>query len=65
MGWSRFVIVASNVVARHMIKGFGVPRERIRLIPRGVDLERFTYIKPDVSMSKKEYTIGVVAALRR
>ena len=63
MGWSRFVIVASNVVARHMIKGFGVPRERIRLIPRGVDLEKFTYIKPDVSMSKKEYTIGVVGRI--
>ncbi len=63
MGWSRFVIVASNVVARHMIDSFDVPRERIRLIPRGVDLEKFTYIKPDISKPKKEYTVGVVGRI--
>jgi lipopolysaccharide heptosyltransferase II len=63
MGWGRFVIASGNVVARHMIKSFGVPRERIRLIPRGVDLEKFTYIKPDISMPKKEYTIGVIGRI--
>lgn len=63
MGWGRFVIVSGNVVARHMIKSFGVPRERIRLIPRGVDLEKFTYIKPDISTPKKEYVIGVVGRI--
>jgi len=63
MGWGRFVIVSGNVVARHMIKSFGVPRERIRFIPRGVDLEKFTYIKPDIPAPKKEHTIGVIGRI--
>jgi lipopolysaccharide heptosyltransferase II len=43
MGWGTKVIVLSNVIARHMIDDFGVPRDRIRLIPRSVDLEKFHY----------------------
>ncbi len=38
MGWAKRVIVSSNIIARHMIDDFGVPYERIRLVPRGVDL---------------------------
>ncbi len=47
MGWSKFVIVPSQVIGRHMIDSFHVPAERIRLIPRSVDLERFHNIKPE------------------
>lgn len=41
MGWPRLVIVPSSAIARHMIDAFGVPAERIRCIPRSVNLERF------------------------
>ncbi|MFH1867457.1 MAG: glycosyltransferase family 4 protein, partial [Candidatus Omnitrophota bacterium] len=63
MGWGRFVIVASNLVARHMINDFGVPRERIKLIPRGVDLEQFSYKLPSAYKTKKDYIIGVVGRI--
>mgnify|MGYP003394522932 CR=1 FL=1 len=46
MGWAKRVIVLSNVIARHMIEDFSVPHERIRLVPRSVDLERFKYLDP-------------------
>ncbi|NQT90821.1 MAG: lipopolysaccharide heptosyltransferase II [Candidatus Omnitrophica bacterium] len=63
MGWGRYVIVASNLIARHMIKDFGVAREKIRLIPRGVDLERFTYRAPGADSAKKEYAIGIIGRI--
>lgn len=62
MGWGRRVIVLSNVIARHMIEDFGVPRERIRLIPRSVDLERFRYVSPDVKR-KEEFNVGIIGRL--
>ena len=43
MGWGKNVIVPSQVIARHMIEDFGVPPERITVIPRGVDLTEFPY----------------------
>jgi len=61
-GWAKFVIVASSVIGRHMISDFGVPHERIRLIPRGVDLDRFKFNMPSVS-AKPEYRIGVIGRI--
>ena len=58
-GWAKFVIVASSVIGRHMIEDFKVPYERVRLIPRGVDLDKFKFNMPAAS-SKSEYKIGVV-----
>ena len=58
-GWAKFVIVASSVIGRHMIKDFKVPYERVRLIPRGVDLDKFKFNMP-VSSSRSEYRIGIV-----
>ncbi|MBI3333741.1 MAG: lipopolysaccharide heptosyltransferase II [Candidatus Omnitrophica bacterium] len=46
MGWGRFVIAISERVARHMIDDFHVPPQRVRMIPRGVDLGRFTFHEP-------------------
>lgn len=62
MSWGKLVIVASNVMARHMIEKFQLPRERVRFIPRGVDLNEFSYRKPDTK-KKKEYTIGIVGRI--
>lgn len=46
MSWGRFVIVASNIMAKYMARDFHVPYGRIRLIPRGVDLSQFKFRDP-------------------
>ncbi len=60
MGWGKFVIVASTVIGRHMIEDFGVPRERIKFIPRGVDLDKFKF---NPIHNKVEYKIGVIGRI--
>lgn len=62
MGWGKRVIVLSNVIARHMIDDFGVPYERIRLIPRSVDLEKFKYVSPD-KKRREVFNVGIVGRL--
>ncbi len=62
MGWGRRVIVLSNVIARHMIDDFGTPHERLRLIPRSVDLEKFKYTSPD-KKRKEEFNVGIIGRL--
>lgn len=68
MGWAKFVIVASHIIARHMIDDFEVPRSKIRLIPRGVDLLRFSFKDPKEKRSQPlhagtGFTIGVISRL--
>ena len=43
MGWSNRVIVASEAIKNHMISGLNCPKEKIVLIPRGVDLQQFSF----------------------
>lgn len=62
MGWAKRVIVLSNVIARHMIDDFGVPHDRIRLVPRSVDLERFKYLDPK-SKRKEEFNVGIIGRI--
>jgi len=62
MGWGRFVIVASNIMAKHMVHDFGVPYDRIRLIPRGVDLAGFRFRDPDTYRSRA-FTVGMVSRI--
>lgn len=62
MGWGRRVIVLSNCIGRHMIDDFGVPHERIRLVPRSVDLERFKYASPG-KKRRKEFNIGIIGRI--
>ena len=62
MGWAKRVIVLSNVIARRMIEGFGVPYERIKFIARSVDLEKFKYISPDTKR-KEEFNVGIVGRI--
>jgi lipopolysaccharide heptosyltransferase II len=62
MGWAKRVIVLSNVIARHMIEDFDVPYERIRLIPRSVDLERFKYSRPDKRRGK-DFNVGIIGRI--
>lgn len=62
MGWAKRVIVLSNVVARHMIDDFGVPYERIRLVPRSVDLEKFKYTDP-AGKRGREFHVGFIGRI--
>ena len=43
MGWGKFVICPSKIVARHMKSLFGVPDEKIVIINRWVDTKAFAY----------------------
>lgn len=63
MGWGRRVIVSSNVVARHMLEDFSVPYERIRLIRRGVDLEKFEYISPQTKRQGASFKVGIIGRI--
>ncbi|MDD5026926.1 MAG: lipopolysaccharide heptosyltransferase II [Candidatus Omnitrophica bacterium] len=62
MGWGKRVIVLSNVIARHMIEDFTVPHERIRFIPRSVDLEKFKYLSPDKKRGR-EFNVGIIGRI--
>lgn len=62
MGWSKKVIVLSNVIARHMIEDFSVPHERIRLVPRSVDLERFRYLDPKTKR-KEDFNVAIIGRI--
>ncbi|UCG35364.1 MAG: glycosyltransferase [Candidatus Omnitrophota bacterium] len=44
MGWGKFVICPSKYVARHMRVQFGVPQEKIVVINRWVDLNKFQFV---------------------
>ena len=46
MGWGRVVIVPSQALARYLIDALQVPPERLRVIPRGVDLSEFQFRVP-------------------
>lgn len=50
MGLGKYVIVISSVIAKHMRDNFGVPFYRLKLIPRGVDLNIFEYKEPRMDL---------------
>lgn len=62
MGWAKRVIVPSNVIARRMIDDFNVPYDRIKLIPRSVDMERFEYLSPD-KKRRDDFNVGIIGRL--
>lgn len=62
MGWGRKVIVASHVIGRHMIDDFNVPDEKIKYIPRGVDLDFFTF-NPSYLKARSHFTIALIGRL--
>lgn len=65
MGWGKSVIVSSSAIAKHMIEDFGVPQERIKFIPRGVDLDEFEFRQKPQTLRKKTdvFTVGVIGRL--
>lgn len=63
MGWGRVVIANSDRVARHMIDDFHVPSERIRRIPRGVDLTQYVWREPRLEVPKGEWQVAAVGRI--
>ncbi|MFH1359908.1 MAG: lipopolysaccharide heptosyltransferase II [Candidatus Omnitrophota bacterium] len=62
MGSSKLVIVPSEVIGRHMIDDFGVRQESIRLIPRSVDLKRFS--KPhEEKTGKADRVVAIIGRM--
>ena len=62
MGWGKLVIAPSNVIARHMHDAFAVPYERLRLIPRSVDWEKFRFISPEHKKTDI-FNIGIIGRI--
>ena len=46
MAWGRLVISPSEALGRYLVERFRLPNSRLRVIPRGVDLEEFTFQPP-------------------
>ena len=62
MGWGKFVVAPSQIIARHMIDDFAVCPQRIRLIPRSVDREKFTFIPPE-HKNRSEFVVAIIGRL--
>jgi lipopolysaccharide heptosyltransferase II len=62
MGWGKFVIVISSVIGKHMREHFSVPFYRLRLIPRGVDIDVFKYQEPRLDL-KTGCNVGIVGRI--
>ncbi len=63
MGWGRLVIAISERIARHMIDDFKVPPERIRVIPRGVELGRFSWKEPRLEAPRGQWHITMIGRI--
>ncbi|MBI3330977.1 MAG: glycosyltransferase [Candidatus Omnitrophica bacterium] len=46
MVWGRLVIAPSEALGQYLMERFRLPRTRLRVIPRGVDLEEFAFQPP-------------------
>ncbi|MBI4343335.1 MAG: glycosyltransferase [Candidatus Omnitrophica bacterium] len=46
MVWGRLVIAPSAALGDYLVQQFGLRRDRLRVIPRGVDLEAFAFQPP-------------------
>ncbi len=62
MGWGKRVIVASNIMAKHMTENFGVPNNRVRLIAQGVDVNRFKFVDHS-SIYSELFTVGMISRI--
>ncbi len=57
MGWGRLVITPSAALGQYLVERLGVSRERLRVIPRGVDLEEFA-LQPPAPVQDRPWRIG-------
>ena len=62
MTWGRVVIAPSEALGRYLVETFGLPRERLRVIPRGLDTEAFT-LRPPRVVREGPWCIGLFGRL--
>ncbi len=62
MTWGRIVVVPSQALGRYLIDRFHVPPERLRVIPRGVDLSEFQLAAPQ-PRDGRSWRIGLIGRL--
>ena len=62
MGWSKLVIVPSEIIGRHMIDHYKVSAKNIRCIPRSVDLDNFNRMKKE-KKGNPEKVIAIVGRI--
>ena len=63
MVWGRLVIAPSETLGRYLMDTFGLPRQRLRVIPRGVDLAEFPFSPPPSTPAT--WRIGLFGRLSR
>ena len=63
MGWGRLVMVISKAIEKRMRDAFNVPKEKIRLIYRGVDLAKYQYSPDKYDKAKDKLTVINIARL--
>ena len=63
MTWGRTVIVPSQALGRYVLDHFHVPPERLRIIPRGVDLAQFLFREPQLHRDGEPWRIGLVGRI--
>ncbi len=62
MVWGRLVIAPSQALGKYLVEQFRLPRERLRIVPRGVDLEQFLFQSlPEVQ--NRPWRIGLFGRL--
>ncbi len=62
MGWGKIVIVISEVIGRHMVQDFATPAEYIRVIPRSVDIDKFS-LPRSLKGDKKSFTVVMIGRI--
>lgn len=62
MAWGRCVIAPSKALGRFLCEQFHLPRERLRIIQRGVDLDEFTF-QPSPALHMGPWRIGLFGRL--
>ena len=63
MMWGRVVIAPSASLGRYLVEQLHLPKERLRVIPRGVDLEEFAFEPPTAAAHQGPWRIGLFGRL--
>ena len=63
MGWGNPVIVISKSVEEMMIRDFNVPKERLRLVYRGLDVGRYEYDQSKYERDNGKYIVVNIARI--
>jgi len=63
MGRGKLVMVISEIIGERMVEAFGVPKKKIRLVHRGVDLAKYPYFPDKYEREKDSFTVVNIGRL--